>query len=240
MNGINRNRLVSIVLIVLAIWVYLTWDKTEGFSCHNEPRKWGDQWYYSNLKQPILPSIANYDISQYKFPESSLQLLKKQYEQKINAESKQVKLPVPHNIHSDQTPQFGGNENIHQIGAPLNNAMIAELNGMNEIMPQSAINATINQKQIYGAGSEMEEIKYGVQEIKSTHEQEIVLQELPKQETEKVIQEALMPGMEQKKEIAQEINKPFIIKVKKVNYNMAIALLLIVVLIGFIYNTKDY
>ena len=81
-----------------------------------------------------------------------------------------------------------------------------------------------------------------------------ILQELPTQhqymdsqykqasnisQEEQKIQHVLMPGMEQKNNMEQQLSDnmetPIIIKVKRGNYGLSLAILLIVLLVGFIY-----
>ena len=61
---------------------------------------------------------------------------------------------------------------------------------------------------------------------------------------EESIQKSLMPGMEQKHLLEERVSeeryeRPIIIKVKKNDYNLSLAILLVVLLIGFIYQTRD-
>lgn len=224
------NRVISIVLVILAVWVYLTWNnKMENFHNMGNPTKWGNNWYYSNQFHQVMPSIANYDISQYHLPSSS-----QKYLESLNTQNEETAIPVPQNIHSGQTQQTGNNETIHQVGAPVNNMiqMNTNYNGMHPI--------------IYGAGSEIDNV-INPEEMHHTQES-AVIQELPSNhnaemtEEEQNLQKVFMPGMEQKQEMEKQLaeEKPQIITMKKVNYNMSLILLVTVLLIGFIYYTREY
>jgi hypothetical protein len=233
MELVNKNKIISFIIIIIVLWILWTlWNTTENFTITDgEPRHWGKQWYYSDQTRPVLPSIANYDSQNYKLPQSSIALLTPA----ANEHKTDKDLPKPHNVHSAETSKFGGNENIHQVGAPIDNLFEAEITGMNNVMPNETMNKTL----IYGAGSEIPE--------NVSTDQESVLHELPKQEseTEKSLNQNLMPGSEQKKEMEQKMEqeqplKSIVVRVKRVNYNMSILLLLIVILIGFVYAVKDY
>jgi len=232
-NIIASNRVISVILIILVLWVYLTWDNNkENFNNIDEPQKWGNNWYYSNQYHQVTPSIANYDISQYRFPSSSQNYLESQQKQNED-QVVSHEVPKPQNIHSGQTQQTGNNETIHQVGAPVNNMvpMDAGYNGLQSI--------------IYGAGSELNNI-INQEEINQTDET-TVIHELPNgnnnemTEEEQTLQKVFMPGMVQKQNMEKQLEEsPKIIKVQKVNYNMSLVLLLSVILIGFIYYTREY
>lgn len=278
---ISRNQIVTVVLFLMVAWVYYTWNNNskESFSViqqwpylppnqwkNEEYNKWGENWYYKNDNKqfPIVPSIVNYDDSHYKFPKTSLKNLEKEFN-KTHDHSHSIKtLPVPHNIHSNQTNQVAGTENVNQVGAQLDEVLEQEYNLMkplNEIKQQRQFQQfpeaenSIKQEN----NQHTQEIIHELQpetEHKMEHEtntENSLIHELtetrPEMEFEihnEEIQRRLMPGMKQKRLAEENVNveytendKPIIVKVKKNDYDLSLAILLTVLLIGFIYYTRD-
>lgn len=254
MMGMKNNQIIAIVLIIVLVWFFMNWNNNkENFTICGNPKKWGDQWYYSNQYHQVTPSIVNYDTSNYKFPKSSLNLMKEESQKKrVMVESQNTQLetglpPMPHNTHSEQTSQYGGNENINEVGAPLDNVLRYEADGMKPYIPTHITNQfeDTNQILVYGAGSEMMD----------QQSQESVLKELPKPENDMMEnnQEMLeeLPEMKMKKPTEESIEHememspeedqtPMILKINQVDYNMSMSILLTVILIGFVYMTRDY
>ena len=255
----KNNKILAIILIIGVIWIYMNWGgKQENFTICGEPKKWGNQWYYSNPYHQVTPSIVNYDSSNYKLPKSSLELIKReQLEKKRMQETEAENIdtglpPMPQNVHSGQTSQVGGNENINEVGAPLDNIFKYEINDMNSNIPTdiSSQMENTNQLIIYGAGSEMSDNQSQESSlIKELPRQEGPRQEGPRQEINiseeqqyKSEEEEMMRMKEEEMMVQEESNEiqPMIVKINKVDYNMSITILLIVILIGFAYLTRDY
>ena len=288
---ISRNQIITVVLFLIIAWVYYTWDykPNESFTTsewsylppkqwqNEEYKKWGNQWYYANDNplHPSMPSIVNYDNTHYKFPKNSLKILEEQYNktQKLQKEGHLTPMPIAHNIHSGQTAQVAGTENINQVGAPLDEVLLQEHNLMQPIQEMK------QRTQTYANTSPYPEMRASV---KPELSHEAILQELQPEMTHKMrqefsmehteelseegsliheltesrpemrseimheesIQKSLMPGMEQKHLLEERVSeeryeRPIIIKVKKNDYNLSLAILLVVLLIGFIYQTRD-
>ena len=285
---ITRNQVITIVLFLMMVCVYYTWDyKSESFSVTQEwpflpPRqwknkpfkKWGEQWYYPNETQmyPAVPSIVNYSDTQYKLPEEAISL--NNLENEFNDKQQ---IPVAHNIHSGQTNQVAGTENINQIGAFLDDVLEQEDNIMQPMQEMK------HKTQRYATVSPFPEVRASVRPELS---HEAILQELqfdqesndegsliheltdtqPITTNEYLVQRSLMSGMEQKHLMEErteesehnnyygypeqkhpeqkqaereEQTEPIIVKVKKTDYSLSLAILLVVLLIGFIYYTRD-
>ncbi|QKF93847.1 hypothetical protein QKU48_gp0389 [Fadolivirus algeromassiliense] len=304
---ITKNQLIGVVLALLFIWVYFTWDDKENFDGIQMPpkywgdrtsRKWGEQTYYNNDRvfHPAVPSIVNYDDANYKLPASSLKMLEQQYKKQLKAHQESQPeanaLPVPHNIHSGQTEQVAGTENINQAGAPLHEVLQQELNmmqplhelrqqamGQQEMHPEmesqhssqesvlQELKPNIVAESRHEIRPEMEvrqelhsqmevipEARFNLgQEIKPEVVPELHPEFLPEMKPRQIPQEeqhqsqniaaSLMPGMIQKAELEEkQLNdSAFVIKIRKPrDRNLTIAILLTLLLVGFIYYTKDY
>jgi hypothetical protein len=132
---ITQNQLIAIILVLIILWVYFTWDSTTEQFCLNNPdyfksKKWGDEYYYdTRRKYPIVvPSVTRYDSSDYKFSGEALELLKQNEQRKRGKHidhSYPKGIPVPQNVPSGQTHQFSGPESITQPGANIH-AMIEQ------------------------------------------------------------------------------------------------------------------
>lgn len=301
---ITRNQITAVVLILLFLWVYLTWDDKENFMelpprqwTSRDPRKWGEQVYYNNdtAFHPAVPSIVNYDNANYKIPPSSLRLLEEHYNKQMRTQQESQQnlssgLPVPHNIHSGQTSQVAGTENINQTGAPLDEVLEQELSLMKpmqelrqgamgemesrhsshdesilqELRPEM-VQAEVSHEirpQMYPemeshANVEMHvrpETKLNLgQEIRPEVVPELHPEFLPEMRQRQIPQEehhqsqnitaSLMPGMVQKAELEEkQLNdSAFVIKIRKPkDRNLTIAIIILVLLVAFIYNTNDY
>ena len=232
--NITKNHVIAIVLILAIYWVYSTWDyDTE----HFKVQKWGNHYYYDNEneKYPITPSIVSCDID--KLPKSSVK-----FPDELNG------IPVSHNVAIGEAKQTASHENINQIGANLNEIMQQEYDLMK---PLHEIRQTIREMNNMADIPEMkEEINSHITHesiIQELHEtQPKLVQDLSKQDNdfdEKDIEKSLMSGMEQKKmiETKLEINTydiPQEIPQDKSDYNLSIAILLSVLLIGFVTYTN--
>jgi hypothetical protein len=277
--------------------VYYTWNckSSESFSTIQDfpflppnnwkdinSSKWDNQWYYETdqLVHPVIPKIVNYDNKNYKLPKVSLKLLEEEFikKQKLGTMNKQ--LPVAHNIHSDQTNQVAGTENITEPGASIDDVLEQERNLMepiNELKQQTyehahrspfpevrelanpeLSHATIIQElQSNNVQPEFnipkfidENVSKLIPELELQQNENILHELTENKETsgENMIQRKLMPGMEQKqlldertleKQIIPNKITPTVIKVKKNNYNLSLSILLAVLLIGFLYYTRN-
>lgn len=206
---ITQNEIVAIVLILAILWIWFTWDKNaEGFTDLTVPKgkKWGDYVYYEDddAFPVVAPSITRVDDSQYKLPEQPL--VQKHHRARIN--------------------DVGGmsDSSASELGAPFDDMLDFNdslINKMNE---------------------------------EDNRSQESVIHELPKSHDHPVVEKAkqiltekeLMPGMEQKKKMEKslepQVKQPIVIKQKpkkkkrnvKEDRYMALAILLSVLLIGFV------
>jgi len=287
---ISKNQIITIVLFLAVVWVYYTWNykSQESFSAIQQwpylpPKQWenanydqwGKQWYHHNEQQyhPAMPSITNYDNTQYKFPKNSLRILEEQFnkKQKLQKEGHlPVDTPIPHNIHSGQTSQVAGTENINQVGASLNEVLSQEYDLMKpiqEMKQKSQLHANVSPYPEMRASVKPELSHEAIlQELQPEMEQDVYqefdmenqqfddegslihdLSEIKPEIHEETIQQSLMPGMKQKHLLEERVGaeqhgqyeQPIIIKVKKNDYNLSLMILLVVLLIGFIYHTRD-
>jgi len=160
------NKILAIIIILTFIWIYCTSNNTfsENFlECpfyeqHMEQaKKWGNQWYYDNNNSynQIIPSIVNYDDSNYNLPTSSLQLLKEQYDKQMKFQY--VNKPEPQNYTE---------KNIDKLGAPLHEILKQDINLMET--QKCAIDEQQNQTILSENESILQELKsYKENEIKS-------------------------------------------------------------------------
>jgi hypothetical protein len=90
----------------------------------------------------------------------------------------------------------------------------------------------------YNGGS-LDDVESLVQEL--SHSEENVEQEIERKQD--LIEQELMSGMEQKAKLEQELSERLgekvVIQVKTDNNNLALAIFLSVLLVGFIYNTSE-
>lgn len=99
---IKREHVIMIILFLLVMWVYFTWEKSEAFHVpmnwpYLPPKhwkncgytKWGQQFYTDSEMQyePPVPAIVNYTDANYKFPKKSLEMLKHEYENKTPSQA---------------------------------------------------------------------------------------------------------------------------------------------------------
>jgi len=215
---ITQNEIVAIVLILAILWVWFTWDKnTESFTNLTVPKgkKWGDYVYYEDENEfPVIaPSITRAEGSveetQYKLPEMLTNPIHKKFA-KIN--------------------DVGGmtdTSNVSSMGAPFDDTLDFD---------DSLINK-MNQE--------------------DNRSQDSIVHELPKSHDHHMGERAkhiltekeLMPGMEQKKimekSLEPQVKQPIIVKQKpkkkpkKLTEDryMALAILLAVLLIGFVQHS---
>lgn len=259
---IKRDHIIGIVFILAIVWVYTTWDKNERFEVspreyQKEYVKWGQQVYSDNPYNLAIPSIVNYDNTQYKFPTTALQRMKNDYEAKhnhINAQSMPSEqavramffdknnVPVAHNMQDDQSC-VPGTENISHIGAPINEVLEQELK-INGIRPD--FRQEMSQESRLDIEQELKGYQEQRPETRMNIEEEPIIQELKMEESapqiaipSSEVEQQLMPGMEQKKLMEQEMRPPIVIRVKKGDHNLSLSILLSIALIWFIYHTRE-
>lgn len=233
--NITKNHIIAIVVILAVYWVYSSWNNDKE---HFKAQQWGSHYYYDNEaeKYPVTPSIVSYDIKNYKLPKKSMRLLDNT-------------LPVAHNITTGEDKKTASLENINQVGASLDEIMQLEQDLMGPL------------SEIRSSARDMENIMMSPQikeEINSHITHESIIQELHENQPELAknlpdlehkfeetdIKKSLMPGMEQKKMIETKLEansytvKEEIIPEEKSDYNMSLAILLSVILIGFVCHTK--
>lgn len=210
---ITQNEIVAIMLILAILWVWFTWDKnTENFTNLTVPKgkKWGDYVYYEDDDSfPVVaPSITRVDDSQYQLPEQPL-VQKHQPRLKIN--------------------DVGGmsDTTVSELGAPFDDTI--------------DFNDSLIDKLYEEDNRSQESI---IHELPKSHDHPM------KEKAKQILTEKkLMPGMEQKKKIEKSlepvVQKPVVIKQKHKKKKrtvtedryMALAVLLSVLLIGFIQSS---
>ena len=140
---IKKEHIIGLLLVLLIIWVFVTWDMNkEGFIPYEEKywknrpyKQWGNWWYYQgegDLYQPV-PEIANYNDSTYHLSEKS-----------NFCKDKMSNIPKPHNTHTGETELVGHTDNIKQQGAPF-----AELvdKDIQSVMPYNSPNSMTEENQ---------------------------------------------------------------------------------------------
>ena len=217
---ITQNQLIASILILLLIWVCFTWDTSiEKFT---ENVKWDKYYYYNSLdKYPMVsPSITLYDDSNYKFSEKALKILKENEKKKkrrsrVKRQSKKVEIPVPRNVHSGQTIQVGGPENVMQPGACLQEVIEQEKNIMHPEM-------------IRDDESILHELpKHNVHEFDTINEE--------------IVSDELMPETQQKSQKMDKIMEMPKVNISQTDsesndqFNLALATLIAVLTVGFAY-----
>lgn len=252
---ITQNQFVASILILLLIWICFTWDSSIEKFTENNPgvitaQKWGQHYYYNlDDEYPIIaPSIAVYDDSNYKFSEKALKTLKSNEKRRRRSRrhrrfrtkhhrSEETTVPVPQNVHSGQTEQVGGPENVVQPGANLQEVMEQEMNIMHP-----------------GMIRDDESVLHDLHELP-------LQEQLPqhyehRSESNNMVSDELMPGMQQKAQQMEAIQQPQnkIIEMPIVDaipqipqqdnkaadqFNLSLATLMSVLLVGFMYYSKN-
>jgi hypothetical protein len=250
---IKKNHLIAFVLIVAIFWVYFTWDPSEGF----EPTQWGDYHYYDNedREYPVTPSIVSYDIGDYKFPKKSM----------LQPEINKRDIPVAQNVPSGQIKQSAAPENINQIGASIDEIMRQENELMKPIyeMRRQLQGGSSSQNFPEVNAQQRPDLTQDnmVQELHETKPELVFdLTETNSQYSQNMqpseqINKSLMQGMEQKHMMEQKMEgtdeipiymppkaypKKIMKKEHKNEYYFPLAMLLIVLLIGFFQYTKNH
>lgn len=283
---------IIIIVVIAAIVVWLMtklWydkQKKEGFAPMDtdlfnvpqykelEAKYWNSRWYYENLKN---------------LSHEELQKENEKLPTKMASHLLQKQQPIPHNIHSGQTVQVAGTENINQMGAPLTEVLEQEVQlvgpmqnmspELQEIMRQEEAklyemkmqgHAQVNKNYSVAPEVQQADIEAMIRGMAELHTKKVsdykpeteyrhaevvpeythvdnvepLVYELPHHEAAKhieLVEQELMPGMEKSLEKNMEKKpEPVVIKVKVENNNLALAILLSVILIGFVQNTRDY
>lgn len=204
---ITQDEIVAIVLILAILWIWFTWDKTtEGFTDLTIPKgkKWGDYVYYEDDDR--FP-VASPSISHVdNIPYEPKQLIQKH--EKINDVSGMSETPII----SDHVAPFDDNFDF-------NDSLINKMN-QDDNRSQDSI----------------------IHELPKSHDHLMHKEKAKQILTEK----ELMPGMEQKKKMEKSLEptvelpvikpKPKKKQKKRVTEDryMALAILLTVLLVGFI------
>lgn len=206
---ITQNEIVAILLILGILWVWFTWERTtEGFTNLTIPKgkKWGDYIYYEDDNSfPVAsPSITRVDDTQYKLPVQ----------------------PV-HKTQPTINKVEGNTTTAPELGAPFNevsdyeDSLLTKMNNDDNISQESILH-----------------------ELPKSHDHQIRVRS---DKTKQILTEKeLMPGMEQKKLMEKKLEptievpvvspKPKKKKQKGILHdrNIAIAILIAVLLIGFV------
>jgi hypothetical protein len=233
----DHNKILAIILVIVVVWIYLTWSKSEPFEGIPKSVHWGQNEFYPiDGEYYPVPAISNYSSKNYQLPLA----INQEYENNNT-------IPIAHNT-PQKTPDVSS---INQAGAPLDEVYSDEASILKDILPDEIVQTLTSQQHEINDHISQGPSAY----MKPTHEEslnlpqdnnqdqeESLIHELPHTEehvSEEQVTKVFMPELGQRQKIEEsQYEEQVLVNVKPANYNLSLAILLSVVLVGFAYQTR--